>query len=102
MRLVSKYNNEPLINGEYENISLDFVKQGDGWTQFTTQPLDFAIQRSNNIGGYYDCILEGFQTDWRQYDSVLCKVKNRYDLNNPQIDYTSDNENNEQFVYFRK
>ena len=102
MRLVSKYNNKPLINGEYDYITLDLIREGDGWTEFKTNPLDFAIQRSNNIGGYYDLILEGFGTAWRQYDNVLCKVKNRYDLNNPQIDYTSDNENNEQFVYFRK
>ena len=102
MRLISKYNNKTLINGEYANIGLGLQYEGDGWTEFLTNPLDFAVQRSNNIGGYYDCILEGYGTAWREYDNVLCKVKNAYDLANPQIDYTSDNENNEQYVYFRK
>lgn len=102
MRLISKYNNKTLINGEYANIGLTFVKEGDGWTEFLTDPLDFSIQRSNNIGGYYECILEGYTTGWNEFDNILCKVKNSYDLSDPQVDYLSDNENNEQYVYFKK
>lgn len=101
MRLVSKYSNKEIDNDEFGFINLTDLEQGEGWFSFTYD-TDITSLQTKELNEYYDCILEGVDIN----DSVffiqknLCKVLNNFNSDNPDVVYTSNNEDNEQYIYF--
>lgn len=101
MRLVSRYSNKEIDNDNFGVINLTDLEQGEGWFSFTYD-TDITSLQTKELNEYYDCILEGVDIN----DSVffiqknLCKVLNNFNSDNPDVVYTSNNEDNEQYIYF--
>lgn len=102
MRLVSKFSNEALLNDTIPSIGLTLSGSGTNWYSFKYTGNLTTAMKEDEIEGYYDCILEGYTalTGWTEIQKVLCKLKNNFNKENPDVKYASDNENNEQFIYF--
>jgi len=103
MRLVSKYNNKGILNDAIVYTTNDYfpltiVDDYDLWYSFST---DFSNTDISNydIGGYYDCIIEGSNdgSTWTEINRKLVRVFNNWTTD---VSYTSNNENNEQFTYY--
>ena len=101
MSLVSRYNNKEINNDEFGFINLSSVDTGDSWYSFTYSS-DISSLQSIELNDYYDCILYGLDINDTSYEiqRVLCKVLNNFNTDNPDVNYISNNEDNEQYVYF--
>ena len=99
LRLVSNYSNKGILNDEFGNILLDNLYEGEGW--FSYEYLtDITPLQNKELNEYYDCILEQSLNGitWIEVQKVLCKVLNNFDDTN--VVYNSNNEDNEQYIYF--
>lgn len=101
LRLVSRYSNKGLLNSDSTFIPLTLIHEGDNWFSFGFG-LDPLTKYQGELNDYYDCILQGVDALDRVYEiqKVLCKVLNNFNTDHPDVEYSSDNENNEQFIYF--
>lgn len=102
--LISKYNNKGIDNTTYPTgykIPTTLITTGENWTEFElTFPTEWA--REVNLSGYYDFRLFGKQGNTTsEVAKWLCKVVNAYESNYSDTEYYSNNENNEQYVYFQ-
>lgn len=102
IQLVSRYSNLPIDNN-FRDINVEVIASGTNFfiMRATTSMLDL---REKEVNGYYDCILIGKDEVDRDtiLSTTLCKVFTNIDVN-PQlyeVTYDSDNENNEQFIWF--
>lgn len=99
LRLVSRYSNKEIRNGG-GTIDLTLYQEETDWfsMKLGTIPTSF----NEEINDYYDCYLEGEceTAPYQTIQKVLCKVINTFDSDNPNVKYLSDNENNEQYIYF--
>lgn len=104
LRLVSMYNNKGLENNELATIALTIRPSTTRYTKFdydfTGGPLEDIIDQ--DINGYYMAYFEGSadRVNWTQIAKYPSKVKTQFTENYPQ-QYQSDNEDNEQYVYYR-
>lgn len=101
LRLVSNYSNKEILNDTFGNIELDTLYEGEGWFSYKYS-TDITPLQNVELNEYYTCILEESQlgTTWKQLQKVLCRVLNNFDKENPDVVYNSNNENNEQYIYF--
>lgn len=111
MSLRSKYNNLNFNNDQTfslpeQRIGLIKVETNERWTHFRTNLSQFPSIQSwftKDFGGYYEFVLEGVTLDEPEnyvlLDSRLCRVINEF-TEKPDIQYLSNNENNEQFTYY--
>ncbi len=108
MRLVSLYNNKGIDNQALGEISLTRVGGTDRWTKFrwtiVGSPLYDIVDE--DVAGYYRLIIEGTDdktAGWTQFSEYPTKVKTQWNENPVYKDteYNSDNEDNEQYVYYR-
>ena len=100
LSLVSKYSNLPLKNNS-SYFPLKYVTQGTDWFVFEiAQTIQFEGEEINT---YFDCILYGYDELDREYfiQKTLCKAFTEHaDEDSADVEYVSDNENNEQFIYY--
>lgn len=94
--LVSQYSNKDIT----EDFTISFVDKNNygDWSRvrFVVQSLD----ENSDYNGYYTLKVLGITNSLKTpIETTLCKVKYVKDEN---IEYVSDNENNEQYVYYRK
>lgn len=99
LRLVSNYSNKEILNDTFGNIELDNLYEGEGWFSYEYS-TDITPLQNVELNEYYTCILEESQTGttWVELQKVLCKVLNNF--NEVNINYISNNEDNEQHIYF--
>ena len=99
LRLVSRYSNKGMRNTEGV-IDVVLYTQTTEWfsMKYVSIPSDF----NNEINDYYDCYLEGQCPDssYQEIQKVLCKVINDFSADNPDVNYISNNEDDEQYIYF--
>lgn len=105
MKLVSRYSNNGILNDaivytgtKYFNLVLS--DNQDDWYSFLINWTNEDLE-SNDLEGYYDAIFEysSDQITWVQFDKRLVKVENEWD-DNLVLSYSSDNENNIQFINY--
>ena len=108
MRLISLYNNKGLDNQAIGDIPLTWVDSTDRWTKFRWSIIGTPNEdiTDEDIAGYYRLIIEGTDDktgDWTQFSEYPTKVRTQWDENPVYKDtqYDSDNEDNEQYVYYR-
>lgn len=108
MRLISLYNNKGIDNQNLGEIPLTRIGGTDRWTGFTWTVIGtpYETMIEEDISGYYRLITEGTNNKtagWTQFSEYICKVKTKW--NQAPIykdtEYNSDNEENEQYVYYR-
>ena len=100
MRLVSNYSNKEILNDTFGNIELDNLYEGEGWFSYKYS-TDITPLQNVELNEYYTCILEESNGgSWIERQRVLCKVLNNFNTENPDVVYNSNNENNEQYIYF--
>lgn len=103
VKLTSKYNNEGILN----NTSIS------GWAYAVSRNARFysiGITFDNvdlqnlDLEGYYEYLIEGSSngTTWVPLERRLCKVINRWNETVVDPVYTSNNEDNQQYVYYRE
>lgn len=100
LKLVSRYSHKGLLNTNTVFISLTLEEEESDWFAFGFN--DPLTQYQGEMDDYYDCILIGVDAVDRQFEiqKVLCKVLNNFNTDNPNVEYISDNEDNEQFIYY--
>lgn len=100
LKLVSRYSNKGLLNSDTTFINLTLHLVGDDWFSFGFN--DPLTKYQGEMNDYYDCILYGIDELDREYEiqKVLCKVLNNFVTDNPNVEYVSDNEDNEQYIYY--
>lgn len=103
VKLTSRYNNQGILNDTSISGWAYAVSRGPRWYSVTItfdnlDLLDFDLE------GYYDYKIEGSNdgSTWVNLETRLCKVINRWNETILDPVYTSDNENNEQYVYYRE
>ena len=103
MRLVSKYNNKGILNDSviyHTNtyFPLSVITDSDDWYSFSIDFTNTNIE-DYDIGGYYDCIIEGSNDEsvWNEINTKLVRVFNNWTTDTT---YVSNNENNEQYTYY--
>ena len=101
LKLKSKYSNEYLKMGVNDYLSLSIDENYETWCSFDFSGLDQNTP-NKDIQGYYDIELYGSNDniEYTLLKKVLGKVINNFTTDNNT--YISDNEDNEQFVYYRK
>ena len=101
LKLKSRYSNEYLMMGVNDYLSLTIDENYDEWCSFDFTGLEQNIP-NKDIQGYYDVEVWGSNNnvDYTLLKKVLGKVINNFTTTNNT--YVSDNENNEQYVYYRK
>jgi len=101
LRLVSRYSNKEIDNDEFGFIQLTDDFEGEGWYSFRFLTNIIPLQNIE-LNEYYDCIFECLDgLDRITYtEKNLCRVLNNFDSTNPDVVYTSNNEDNEQYIYF--
>lgn len=99
LRLVSRYSNKGMRNTEGV-IDVVLYTQTTEW--FSMKYVSIPSNFNNEINDYYDCYLEGQCPDssYQEIQKVLCKVINNFSADNPDVNYISNNEDNEQYIYF--
>lgn len=100
LKLVSRYSNKGLLNSDTAFISVVPESVGNDWFSFTFN--DPLTKYQGEMNEYYDCILYGIDDLDIEYEiqKVLCKVLNNFVTDNPNVEYVSNNEDNEQYIYF--
>ena len=101
LRLVSRYSNKEIDNDEFGFIELTDDFEGEGWYSFRFLTNISSLQNIE-LNEYYDCIFECLDGvgNITYSEKNLCKVLNNFDSRNPDVVYTSNNEDNEQYIYF--
>lgn len=105
MKLKSKYSNKGILNDEViygsgNLFPLILVDRELDWYSFSVRFSNTEVD-DFDIGGYYDCIIYGSNDNGHtltQINKKLCRVINNWTTDR---NYISDNEENEQFTYFR-
>jgi hypothetical protein len=100
LKLVSRYSNKGLLNSDTAFIPLTLDTQETDWFAFGFN--DPLTKYQGEMDDYYDCILTGVDALDREFEiqKVLCKVLNNFNTDHPDVNYVSDNEDNEQFIYY--
>ena len=107
MRLVSLYNNKGIDNQTLGDIALTRISSTSRYTKFRWSIIGSPYQDfiDEDIAGYYRLIIEGSndRTNWDQFSAYPCKVRTQWDEAPAfrNTEYNSDNENNEQYVFYR-
>jgi hypothetical protein len=100
LKLKSRYSNEYLIFGGNNYLSLTIDENYDEWCSFTFTITEDITNK--DIGGYYDVELYGNNGGSDVLlKTELAKVENNF-TEGSTTSYVSDNDNNEQYVYYRK
>lgn len=101
LKLKSRYSNEYLIMGVNDYLKLSIDENYETWCSFDFSDLDENTP-NKDIQGYYDVEVWGSNDDvnYTLLKKVLGKVVNNFTTTNNT--YISDNEDNEQYVYYRK
>ena len=103
-KLKSRYSNKYLLLPEKQyhllGTKTEHLTGGTSWYSFLYDISD-VTNRNEDIGGYYDFEIWGGNTieTSTKLVSVLCKLINENSIT--ETAYVSDNENNEQIVYYR-
>jgi hypothetical protein len=92
--LTSNYSNEPLWNA----IVVDSFTIYDEWYTLNITNNDYTDEA---IEGYYTLLVERNQNGWLVYRSYLVKCTNSANSSLTPTSYQSDNEDNEQPIYFQ-
>lgn len=114
-RLVSKWNNKDIINdgSSYPDgiIPVTVVETNDRWSKirldFVSAGLAIDGVVDKDLAGYYTFIFytnDGTEFDpYTEYDRFLIKIDNDWneDSASKDTEYISDNDTNEQYVYYR-
>lgn len=97
---VSKYSNKSIFTFG-SKLAVRIITQGKNWSWFQSITPIGNIE-TNELDVYFDCILYGYDSEDREYEisKTLCKVNNDHLQENPDNTYISDNEDNEQFIYY--
>lgn len=100
LKLVSRYSNKGLLNSDTVFLNLRLEDEETDWFSFSID--DPLTKYQGEMDTYYDCILIGIDAVDRQFEiqKVLCKVLNNFNTDHPDVNYVSDNEDNEQFIYY--
>ena len=92
--LTSNYSNEPL----WKDLSAESFTIYDEWYTLT---INNGAYTDEAVGGYYTLLVEYNQGDWVSFNSYLVKCTNSANSSLTPVSYTSDNEDNEQPIYFQ-
>ncbi len=103
LRLVSMYNNKGLENTVSGDIALTRLTGTSRYTHFsydiTGGPFQDVIDQ--DVDGYYMAYFEGgTHSTWVELAKYPAKIKTQFTGDYPP-QYTSNNEDNEQYVYYR-
>ena len=104
LRLVSLYNNKGLENTTLGEFELGRVSGTSRWTLFSYDFLGTPFEDVTNqdVDGYYMAYFEGEKFGlWSTLAEYPAKVKTLFTDDYPQ-QYQSNNEDNEQYVYYRQ
>ena len=106
--LKSRYTNELINNDDVifntsKYFPLTLITKNDTYTKFTSIFNNNDI-RDFDLEGFYDFILEGSNnnTTWIHLTTRISKVINKWNEINTDTVYVSNNDTNEQFVYYRE
>ena len=103
LRLVSLYNNKGLENTTLGEFDLGRVNGTSRWTLFSYDFLGTPFEDvvNQDVDGYYMAYFEGDSFGlWTELAKYPAKVKTLFTGDYPQ-QYVSNNEDNEQYVYYR-
>lgn len=93
--LLSTYSNKEI----WTQVEVDSFTAYDEWyTLDITNPNDYT---NKDVEGYYVLTVEYNQTDWIELKRYLVKCINSADGNATPTSYVSDNENNEQIIFYQ-
>jgi hypothetical protein len=100
MRLVANYSNKEILNNSFGSVVLSGYSGGGDWFSFR-YASDITPLQNVELNNYYTCELIGVSGSGNTETIIqknLCKVLNNFDTTN--TNYISDNEDNEQYIYF--
>ena len=92
--LTSNYSNETL----WDNLAVDSFTIYDEWYTLNLTNEDLTDKA---VEGYYTLLVERNQGSWIVYRSYLVKCVNSANSSLTPTSYQSDNEDNEQPIYFQ-
>jgi|VirMetMinimDraft_7_1064189.scaffolds.fasta_scaffold05434_6 hypothetical protein len=101
LRLVSRYSNNEINNDTFGELLVSPTIIGTDWFS-VIYVTDITSLQNKELNTYYDCYFEGNldRGSWQTIDKVLCKILNNFDTDKPNTEYISNNEYNEQYIYF--
>jgi len=100
MRLVAIYSNKEILNDTFGSIELTNLYEAEDWFSFNYLTNISSLQRVE-LNEYYTCKLIGLDRGVETLiQENLCKVLNNFNTDDSNTNYISDNEDNEQYIYF--
>ena len=92
----SRYNNK---EADFTSTVIGLTRNGDYYTNILVQ-FDADIPR--DVEGYYEMMIQynAVASQWADWKSYLVKIKNGDFDGEIPISYQSDNENNEQIIFY--
>jgi hypothetical protein len=100
MRLVAIYSNKEILNNTFGSIELTNLYEAEDWFSFNYLTNISSLQRVE-LNEYYTCQLIGLDKGIETIiQENLCKVLNNFSIDDSNTNYISDNEDNEQYIYF--
>ena len=93
---MSRYNNK---EADFTSTVIGLTRNGDYYTNILVQ-FDADIPR--DVEGYYEMTIQynAVASNWADWKTILVKVTNRDFTGEDPISYQSDNENNEQIIFY--
>lgn len=96
VRFVSNYSNKEAV---FSNVVIGVQRFGE---YYSTLSIGFQTNIPQDVQGYYTMIIEynSILEQWTEWTRTLVKVKNGDNTTLNTLSYVSDNDSNEQIIYY--